>query len=105
MISSNDIKSITDKIVELVKPVSIYLFGSYAKGTPTIDSDIDLCIVISDLEKNIDLGRIRLSLMSYPHAFDLVSFSEHDFSKQKNIWWSIPSQIEKEGIKIYEHAA
>ena len=105
MISSSDIKSITDKIVEIANPVSIYLFGSYAKGTPTINSDIDLCIVLSDSETNIDLGSIRLSLMSHPHAFDLVAFSEHDFSLQKDIWWSIPGQVEKEGIKLYEHAA
>ncbi|MDR0721943.1 MAG: nucleotidyltransferase domain-containing protein, partial [Treponema sp.] len=33
-------------------PQSIYLFGSYAYGTPTEESDIDMYTVIPDSIKN-----------------------------------------------------
>ena len=35
--------------------VEVYLFGSHAKGLAHAQSDIDLCIVISDSENEIEL--------------------------------------------------
>ena len=35
-------------IVQTVDADLIYLFGSYAYGTPTADSDYDLCVIIPD---------------------------------------------------------
>ena len=46
-----DIAKIEQQIVERIGPLSpekIILFGSYAKGTPTADSDIDLYVVTKD---------------------------------------------------------
>jgi len=46
-----DIEKIKLDIVEKLKPLNPYqiiLFGSYAYGTPTKDSDIDLYIVTKD---------------------------------------------------------
>ena len=34
-----------EKIVRAIKPKKIVLFGSYAHGRPTPDSDVDLLIV------------------------------------------------------------
>ena len=46
-----DIEKDKSKIVQALMPlipVKIILFGSYAYGTPTKDSDIDLYIVTTD---------------------------------------------------------
>lgn len=46
-----DIEKIKLDIVEKLKPLNPYqiiLFGSYAYGTPTKDSDIDLYVVTND---------------------------------------------------------
>jgi len=46
-----DIEKLKKEIVERLKPLSPYkiiLFGSYAYGNPTKDSDIDLYIVTND---------------------------------------------------------
>ena len=46
-----DIAKIEREIVERLEPLSpekIILFGSYANGTPTEDSDIDLYVVTND---------------------------------------------------------
>lgn len=104
MLKQSDIQKITNRIVDIAKPLSVYLFGSYAKGKNTPNSDIDLCIVYPDPDKPVDLIDIRLSLKSISQAFDLVAFSEDDFRAQKAIWWSIPGQIEQEGIKLYDRA-
>ncbi len=33
-------------------PIKIYLYGSYAYGTPNLDSDIDIAIIVKSLNKN-----------------------------------------------------
>ncbi|NOQ29649.1 MAG: nucleotidyltransferase domain-containing protein [Helicobacteraceae bacterium] len=46
-----DIEKLKPQIVEKLKPLNpdkIILFGSYAYGTPTDDSDIDLYVVTND---------------------------------------------------------
>ena len=37
---------IVDRLVDVSRPLRIYLFGSYAWGTPTVDSDYDLCVIV-----------------------------------------------------------
>ena len=48
------IKKIVDKIVKSYQPKKILLFGSYAFGKPTEDSDVDLLIIKSTDKRPID---------------------------------------------------
>jgi len=48
------ILEMTGKIVEEYRPEKIILFGSYAYGEPTEDSDIDLLIIKNTDERPID---------------------------------------------------
>jgi uncharacterized protein len=41
---------ITRRIVEKFQPYKVVLFGSYAYGTPDLDSDVDLLVVIDSDE-------------------------------------------------------
>lgn len=45
MISPDNIRSLVDKIVTTYQPDKIMLFGSYATGQATNDSDVDLLII------------------------------------------------------------
>lgn len=49
MVSMTEIEALAQRIAELFQPEKIILFGSYAYGTPTPDSDVDL-LVIMDFE-------------------------------------------------------
>ncbi|MCL7410668.1 MAG: nucleotidyltransferase domain-containing protein [Methanosarcinaceae archaeon] len=53
MISRENIQDITTKIINSVHPEKIILFGSYAWGEPTKDSDLDLLIVMNSNERPI----------------------------------------------------
>ncbi|MFZ3173162.1 MAG: nucleotidyltransferase domain-containing protein [Carboxydocellales bacterium] len=46
--TSNELENIKQTILNTVEADAIYLFGSYAYGTPSEDSDFDLYIVIPD---------------------------------------------------------
>ena len=45
------LKEAVDRIIKRFNPEKIILFGSYAYGKPTMDSDIDLMIVMDTDEK------------------------------------------------------
>ena len=49
----NELDFITTTIKANTSPESIYLFGSYANGTPNTDSDIDIYVVVPDSEADI----------------------------------------------------
>jgi len=46
MVSRRAIKKFTDEIARRFKPEKIILFGSYAYGKPTPDSDVDLLVLL-----------------------------------------------------------
>ncbi len=59
-----DIEELKPQIVQALmplKPDKIILFGSYAYGTPTDESDIDLFLLKDDLKKE-DVRSYRLEL-------------------------------------------
>ncbi|MDR1249347.1 MAG: nucleotidyltransferase domain-containing protein [Treponema sp.] len=45
---SDQIAILKDLIVETIPVEQIYLFGSYAYGTPAPDSDLDLYVIMKD---------------------------------------------------------
>lgn len=62
MLTENDIKNICERIVENIKPLKIYVFGSYIQGLVTDESDIDLFIEVDD-ERNIFETEVELNLL------------------------------------------
>ena len=80
--STEAIKIIVDKIISEYKPKKIILFGSYAYGTPTEDSDIDLLIVKDTDERPIDrwveVKKILRSLKSMLSDIAAYLYRERD---------------------------
>lgn len=97
MVTVNDRKAI-EKIVleygELVKNhmniKNIYLYGSYAKGNYTLDSDIDVAVVSNEftgdiLEDTLMLMKLRreIDYRIEPRPFDVNDFnSSNPFAKE-----------------------
>lgn len=76
-----DIAELKPLIVERLKslnPDKIILFGSFAYGTPTENSDIDLFLVKDDEDTNIEakaLVKLRDLMKKYAIGFDVLSAS------------------------------
>ena len=47
MVDRKDIQAACDDIIREFEPRQIILFGSYAYGAPTEDSDVDLLVVMA----------------------------------------------------------
>lgn len=56
------------RIVSELNPEKIILFGSYARGNPTPDSDVDLLVVIKTDGKHKEIYR-AVSRLLYPREF------------------------------------
>lgn len=65
-IPSNTQKELIEKFKQL-KPLEVWLFGSYAKGNPTASSDMDLFLVKKKLKPNFsdELVKLRSELREF----------------------------------------
>lgn len=81
-----DILNIVNKYIEAISKIyeikEVYLFGSYAKGTYTDDSDIDIAVVLDGEFDKIDL-MVELMMMTKnvdlriePHPINEQEFQE-----------------------------
>lgn len=48
MITPDIINEVKKRLIDVYNPDAIYLFGSYAWGHPTEDSDLDILIIIKE---------------------------------------------------------
>ena len=95
---------IRESILKNVPAKCIFLFGSYAYGTPTDKSDIDIYIVLPDNIENIlqIYGKIMVDLsLKKIYYVDLLLDRESVFNKRKteNI---LEETIFQKGKVIYE---
>jgi uncharacterized protein len=54
VVSMADIEALADRIARAFNPEKIILFGSYAEGTASPDSDVDLLVVLPFEGRNLD---------------------------------------------------
>jgi predicted nucleotidyltransferase len=99
------IEDIKESILKFVPARYIYLFGSYAYGTPTDNSDIDIYTVIPDGIYNLaELYANIVVDLSYKKIYfiDLFLTNESIFNKRKveNIF---EKTICQRGKVLYEH--
>jgi len=81
----------------------IYLFGSYAYGKPSVESDLDLMVIT---DKEIDdtillVTEIRYKTWGKVGVFDMLIYSEKVFNTRKEKY-ILENKVYKEGKIIYE---
>jgi predicted nucleotidyltransferase len=99
------INSIKESILKFVPAKYIFLFGSYAYGNPTKESDVDIYIVTPDDINNFSelYAKIIVDLSEKKIFFiDLLLNTESVFNsrKVKNI---LEKTVFQKGKMIYEH--
>ena len=99
------VENIKDSILKFVPAKYIYLFGSYAYGDPTDESDIDLYIVTPDNINNFSEIYTKIMVdLSYKKIFfiDLLLNTESTFNSRKirNI---LEKTIVQKGKIIHEY--
>ena len=105
-----NISKISKEIVERLRPLDpdkIILFGSYAYGTPTEESDIDLFLLKDDLNINssrdyrVEAKMKLLELISkYKIGFDILSAPTAEIKKREDYFYKV--DILQKGKVLYE---
>jgi len=67
-----DIRHVVDQIVERFHPAKIWLFGSFAYGTPTPDSDVDLLIAMDTALRNVQQAVEIRKAVAFPFPVDVL---------------------------------
>ena len=102
-IADSIISEIVKRILLVLQPEMIILFGSAASERMTKDSDIDLLIV----ERETDGLRekrllVRKKLEGVGYAFDIIIMPRQLFEETKNVIGGIAYPAHKYGKVIYE---
>ena len=103
--ASEKIEAIVKRIVEVVHPDYVYLFGSQVNGTAREDSDIDL-LIIADMEGSRRKRNLRIQQL-FPmrnFAMDVFVFKPKEFERHKRLINSISYIVSKEGKIVYERS-
>lgn len=99
-----DIESLKLKIIPIVagqKDVTVYLFGSYAKGTANANSDVDLLVVAAQQQAAGRLVRnLYKQLSDVPIDYDILGYSFSQM-KDKKIQSQFFNKVLSEGILLY----
>jgi len=102
LISFSQIQAFSQQIAEKFQPERIILFGSYAYGQPTEDSDVDLLVILPfdemPVQKAIAIRRQIKS--SFP--LDLIARTAEQIQKRLEMGDFFIQDIMEKGRVLYE---
>ncbi len=103
MITQEQINEISRRIVKSFKPRKIILFGSYANGKPTEESDLDLLIIKdSNFPSRLQNRKVRKILSGLKIPIDVIVKTPEEFQTYRDIIGTIIYPANKFGKVIYE---
>ena len=102
MVTREEIQATCDDIVREFAPLQVILFGSYAYGTPTEDSDVDLLVVMdipeSETRRHADEIRERIA-ERFPMDLFVRSQEDMTYRISYNDWFL--REITEKGEVLY----
>ncbi len=97
------LKEVTERIVDALAPEQVILFGSYAQGQATADSDFDLLVVTKrPLSREERLARMRGLFQDMPLPIQVITISRQAFEETRDVIGGIGYPASKYGRVIYE---
>ncbi|MCL1947738.1 MAG: nucleotidyltransferase domain-containing protein [Chitinivibrionia bacterium] len=101
---NDEILRIKDTILKTTECEKIYLFGSYAYGTPSKDSDYDFFVVLKDdIESKYPiLEQISLNMAKakFDAQIDVVAEKKR-FFEERSVLPSIEKKVKNDGVLLY----
>jgi uncharacterized protein len=97
------IDTAVERLVAEFHPEQIWLFGSYAWGEPTADSDLDFLVIVSESEAHpLDrMQRAHRCLRGVRTPMDVLVPTKEEFERVRNVKPSLTYKIVREGRLVY----
>src|SRR5574341_771968 len=97
-----DIQALVERIVEEFHPQRIILFGSYAQGRPTPDSDVDLLVVLPFQGKGRKMASEIRKRARPTFAMDLLVRTPDQVRQRLRTGDGLLREIAQHGKVLYE---
>ena len=103
MISPEVIEEVKNRLVAVYQPTTIYLFGSYAWGTPHDDSDLDLLVIVESSNERPQHRAFAgmKALWGLNISKDLLVYTQEEFDARTSDYTTLPYQVQNRGKVIY----
>jgi len=103
MVALKDIQAFVERIAGNFQPERIILFGSYAWGKPTPDSDVDLLVVLPFQGKNWKMASKIRKQIHPPFPVDLVVRTSEQLRQRLKQGDGFLEDITRNGKVLYEN--
>ena len=105
-VTSEKVEAAIRKIIEVSQPDKLILFGSYAKDTITINSDVDFLVITGDHVENPrkESVRIRRALRGISMPMDILVVPKTQWHQLKDVPGLIYREAMNKGKVVYECA-
>lgn len=102
-VNATVLEEITRKIVHAFQPEQILLFGSYAYGTPTEDSDVDLLVIVESGARPAERSA-RIARVCRPRyvALDILVRTPEEVAERLKGFDSFLEEILSRGKVLYQ---
>jgi len=102
MIDDTLLETVKSRLAKAYEPVSIYIFGSYAWGTPTQESDLDLVVVLKESAEKPYARSIKgmRALRGLGIAKDILVYTQEEFKTLSQDMSSLLYKVKHQGIKL-----
>lgn len=102
MVTMRQINDYAKQIVDLFHPAKIILFGSYAYGKPTEDSDVDLMILMRHAKGDVEGAIAIRAAIPTPFSKDILVRNPQTFQERIRLGDSFYREIDERGRVLYE---
>ena len=96
------IDQVVDQIVEKFKPQKIILFGSYARGNPRPESDVDLIVIMDNEHKKSNPSLEIRRHLGVMFGLDLLVYTSKRLKERVDMGDWFLKDVLKEGKVLYE---
>ena len=102
-ITEAKIRRAVQKLVDELQPEKIILFGSFAYGQPTIDSDVDLLIIMQSGLRPVDRIRQASAVLDpRPFPVDIIVRTPAEIAERLRVKDCFIEEIVIKGKVLYE---
>jgi len=103
MISEQTIQQAVARLVAAANPSKVILFGSYARGDATEDSDLDLMVIEPEVVNQFDeMVRLRNVMGDMQVGVDLLVYSDREAFRRSQVPGTLLYWAFKEGRVMYD---
>jgi uncharacterized protein len=106
MLDSDQLDQAARRLVAAAtRPITVIVFGSYARGDATEASDLDLLVIEPDLiDKASEYLRLKAAVGRLGVGVDLLLFSRPDFDRRSQVAGTLPYWAKTEGRVLHDAA-